>query len=159
MRIIRLPNVAADFRVPPKWPQPTDAWIRANLFWEPPEGWVPIDGLPPAPPGWKFWRPNPTWHRVSAPLFRRVDMIRRVAVAVMVIFLVVVVTRFALPTNSLFVWLSSACALAGLTCLIVSEVLRSRTTRAAINRITIAAAEERHKRVVREYQRYLREAP
>lgn len=50
------------FRSPPGWPHPADYWIAGHLGWEPTRGWVPIDGLPPAPEGWVFWeRTEPGW--------------------------------------------------------------------------------------------------
>ena len=52
-RRIRVSGVRGDFLTPRGWPTPTDQWIRANTFWQPPEGWVPLPGLKPAPKGKK----------------------------------------------------------------------------------------------------------
>ncbi|NLP82808.1 hypothetical protein HF576_03015 [Microbacterium sp. CFH 90308] len=159
MRVIRVPNVAADFRVPPGWPAPTNAWIRANAFWNPPEGWVPLDHLRPAPTGWKYWRPNPTWNRMSARLFGRVNALRRVGDWLVIVWIVLLIVRLSLPPLAALNVLSITCALAALACLIIAEGLRARQTRSAMKRIASVALEEREKRLVRNYQKYLLEAP
>jgi len=160
VRRVRVGGVAADFLVPPKWPTPTDRWIRNNTFWEPPPGWTPLGGLPPAPVGWVFWKPNPQflrrriatdaalalWARLSNLLF-----LFWVALAA----LHVVVTVMELPRPPALGFLLSGALIASLGCTIVRESLRTRLIRRTAQQAAVAAADERQRRLVREYQRYL----
>ena len=65
-RRIRVAGVRGDFLTPRGWPAPTDQWIRANTFWQPPADWTPLPGLKPAPKGWQFWTTNRTWDIAAA---------------------------------------------------------------------------------------------
>ncbi len=161
---VRIPGLAADFRVPRSWPAPTDSWLRRNAFWQPPDGWVPIPGLPPAPAGWAFWQPNQQWERSNPELYRRANRWLRAANVLGWAMLAAFAIRipFALIGNAAMLWPLGVAwvtlAVAALACLIVREVLRVRATRAAMIQVAQLAAAERERRLVREYQQYLRDA-
>jgi len=148
-------GVPADFRVPPGWPVPTDRWVRANTFWQPPAGWMPISGIPPAPEGWRFWAPNPEWDRRYAANYRSIAMWGRIPNVLAVVWLLTIVASFFVPENpapAIAAWLA---LLAAFGCLVVHEVLRRRMTRRALTHLAGVAADARGKYLIREYQRYL----
>lgn len=157
MSVVRVPGVTADFRAPRGWPTPTDSWIRANAFWQPPAGWTPMEGVRPAPEGWRFWAPNPLWHRVNATHFRRITPVRRAADILGYAVVLFVLLRWVLGPQQTVVLIvpTYVAALAGVTCLVIFAVLRGRLTRDAVAAMTEGAAVERHQRLVREYQKYL----
>ena len=134
---------------------PTDRWVRANTFWEPPAGWVPISAIPPAPEGWRFWAPNPEWDRRYAADYHGIAIWGRIPNALAVVWLLTIVASFFAPENAplaMAAWLVLAAAFA---CLIVHEVLRRRITRRAMASLAGVAADARGKYLIREYQRYL----
>lgn len=155
---IRVPGVPADFRVPPGWPQPTDAWIRANALWSPPTGWRPRPDVPPAPAGWGYWVPNPLWKRVAygqipAGRVRRFGFSTIVNVVLVACIALAAVTRIPLFGTAAF--------LIAITCVaatIVQEIKRSRYDRLLLAEFAVAADRERTRRLTREYQRYLVDA-
>lgn len=50
---------ALRFVPPPGWPRPDDDWTAGHQGWQPRKDWVPVEGVPTAPEGWRFWEPNP----------------------------------------------------------------------------------------------------
>jgi hypothetical protein len=157
MTVIRVQAVGGDFRVPRGWPQPTDQWIRENLFWQPPDGWVPREGLRPAPAGWEFWRPNPLWERLSAGMFRKARRWLHAANTFLLLSIVLAAGRFLLPTDMVLGPLSGVAFVLSVACSVGWLIAKHRITRQILIRIRRAAEDERKKRLVREYQSYLRD--
>ena len=158
VRKVRVPGVPADFRVPPGWPTPTDRWVRANAFWQPPAGWVPLPDTRPAPDGWRYWDPNPEWDRRYAANYRDIAVWGRVPNVLAVVWLLIVVASFFAPEVAALAILGWLALLAAFGCLIVHEVLRRRITQRALSYLAGVAADARGKNLIREYQRYLMDA-
>ena len=158
VRKVRVPGVPADFRVPPGWPTPTDRWVRANTFWQPPAGWAPLPDTPAAPDGWRYWDPNPEWDRRYAANYRDIAVWARVPNVLAVVWLLIVVAGFFAPEVVALAILGWLALLAAFGCLIVHEVLRRRITRRALAYLAGVAADARGKNLIREYQRYLMDA-
>ena len=157
---VRIPGLAADFRVPRGWPVPTDSWLRSNAFWDPPEGWVPLPGLPRAPAGWRFWQPNDQWQRGNPALYRPTLIWLRASSVLGWLFLATLASSalLRLGGTDVVLWpVGVALLAAGSMCFVAGEVIRGRITRSAMVQIAVLAAAERERRLVREYQRYLRE--
>nr|WP_274636519.1 hypothetical protein [Microbacterium bovistercoris] len=154
-RRIRVPGVAADFRVPPGWTTPTDQWIRENAFWRPPAEWTPRDGLPLAPADWVFWLPNTHWYATGTSMYRGV-MRWQTSAAWLALASILVTTASAFLSAFPLVRLAgTALGAAMLACLIVYTVLRARTTRRLFRQLESEADRRRSQRLTREYQRYL----
>jgi hypothetical protein len=153
-----VPGVPADFRVPPGWPTPTDRWVRANTFWQPPAGWAPLPDTPAAPDGWRYWDPNPEWDRRYAANYRHIAVWGRVPNVLAVVWLLLVVASFFAPEVVAFALLGWLALLAAFGCLVVHEVLRRRITKRALTYLAGVAADARGKNLIREYQRYLMDA-
>lgn len=153
-----MPGVPADFRVPPGWPTPTDRWVRANTFWQPPAGWVPLPDTRPAPGGWRYWDPNPEWDRRYAANYRDIAVWGWVPNVLAVVWLLIVVASFFAPEVAALAILGWLALLAAFGCLIVHEVLRRRITQRALTYLAGVAADARGKNLIREYQRYLMDA-
>ena len=155
-RRIRVGGVPADFRVPRGWPVPTDRWVRTNALWIPPVGWTPLPGLEPAPRNWRYWSPNPLWHKTRGHVYRVPRMWGHVGG---IALLGSAATRWwahaaQVPdavVTSLGI-LSTTVVFASLIGYISTH--RSATHRALV-RHAIGAAEGRTERLTREYQRYL----
>jgi hypothetical protein len=158
VRKVRVPGVPADFRVPPGWPTPTDRWVRANTFWQPPAGWAPLPDTPAAPDGWRYWDPNPEWDRRYAANYRHIAVWGRVPNVLAVVWLLLVVASFFAPEVVAFALLGWLALLAAFGCLVVHEVLRRRITKRALTYLAGVAADARGKNLIREYQRYLMDA-
>jgi len=156
-RRIRVAGVRGDFRTPPGWPTPTDHWIRANTFWQPPAGWTPLPGLKPAPKDWQFWTTNKTWDVASAKYYAPLNGWMRsfniAAFASTATFMAAVILR--LPELRLAAMLFSVIAV---TCLVVFHVRRTRMTKELMTHVTRGAERARAERLAREYQRYLVDA-
>jgi peptidoglycan/LPS O-acetylase OafA/YrhL len=75
------------------------------------------------------------------------------------LWLILVLARLVLPPDRVLYPLSIVVLLCALSCFIIFVAVRRRTTKRALARVMRAAADERGKRLVREYQHYLREAP
>ncbi len=156
-RRIRVAGVRGDFLTPRGWPTPTDQWIRANTFWQPPEGWTPAPGLKPAPKGWRFWTPNKTWdiaaRKYYAPLqgWMRASNIAAVACAVALVGATVLQLTILTLAAMLFLVI-------GLVCLIVFRARRKRMTSELLAHVTTGAERARNERLAREYQRYILDA-
>ncbi len=155
MRVIRVPGVGGDFLVPRGWPQPTDRWIRENLYWQPPAGWVPQPGLRPAPAHWRYWRPNPLWYQMSAPLFRGIAPWRTAGLTFLWVWLAMAVAVLVLPLTAVQTLLGTIATFGALVTFIVHRTLRHRRMRTALVRIRIEAETQRTGRLIREYQAYL----
>lgn len=156
-RRIRVPGVRGDFLTPRGWPTPTDRWIRANTFWQPPEGWTPVPGLKPAPKGWRFWATNKAWEiaarKYYAPLqgwMRSFNMASFACTATLV--------TAALVRLPMLRVAALAFALIAITCLIVFEVKKRRMTAELLAHVTNGAERARNEWLAREYQNYLMDA-
>ena len=156
-RRIRVAGVRGDFRTPPGWPTPTDGWIRANTFWQPPADWTPLPGLKPAPKNWRFWTTNKTWDASTAnyyaPLNGWLRAFNIAAFACTASFIAAFVLRF--PELRLA---ATIFALIAFSCLVVFQVRRRRMTRELMAHATRGAERARAERLAREYQRYLLDA-
>lgn len=156
-RRIRVAGVRGDFRTPPGWPTPTDHWIRANTFWQPPAEWTPLPGLKPAPKGWRFWTTNKTWDAAAtkyyAPLngwMRAFNIAAFASTASLIAGIVLRLPELRLAAMLFFV--------IAFTCLVVFLVRRRRMTRELMTHATRGAERARAERLAREYQRYLVDA-
>lgn len=156
-RRIRVAGVRGDFRTPPGWPTPTDHWIRANTFWQPPTDWTPLPGLKPAPEGWRFWTTNETWEVAAsknyAPLHGWIRSFKIAAFASTATFIAAFVLQ--LPELRLAAMLIFVIAIA---CLVVFQVRKRRMTIALLAHAMQGAERARAERLAREYQRYLVDA-
>ncbi|BDV31254.1 hypothetical protein [Microbacterium terricola] len=156
-RRIRVSGVRGDFRTPPGWPTPTDNWIRANTFWQPPAEWTPLPGLKPAPKGWQFWTTNRTWDNAAtkyyAPLNGWMRVFNIAAFASTATFIAAFIAH--IPVLGLAAMLLFVFAFA---CLVVVHVRRRRMTAELITHATRGAERARAERLAREYQRYLVDA-
>ena len=156
-RRIRVHGVHADFITPRGWPTPTDAWIRANGFWQPPADWAPLPGLRSAPEGWRFWALNTEGERASASLLRPVTVWSRLGTWAVLGFLSFGLLS-ALLHEPMLRWGSVASAIAVTTSLVITlstYVKRRRFLRA---KLAEAGAEQRAERLTKAYQSYLRDA-
>jgi hypothetical protein len=151
---IRVPGVRGDFRTPPGWPTPTDQWIRANAFWQPPTDWTPLPGLKPAPKNWRFWTTNKTWDvaatKYYAPLNGWMRAFNIAAFASAATFITGIAIR--LPDLRLAAMLFFVIAF---TCLVVFQVRRRRMTKELLTPVMRGAERARAERLAREYQQYL----
>ena len=156
-RRIRVAGVRGDFLTPRGWPTPTDHWIRANTFWQPPPGWVPVPGLPPAPDGWRFWTTNKTWDAAAAKHYAPLNAWMRA-------FTIAAFATWATPIAASAAQLPAlrpagvAFALIAVICLTVHTVKRRRLTKKLLAHATSDAERVRNERLAREYQRYLMDA-
>ncbi len=156
-RRIRVARVHADFMTPRGWPTPTDAWIRANVFWQPPAGWTPVPGLRPAPDGWRFWAPIPEWGRTAAGFLRPVMVWTRLGNWSLIGALVFSIASALLGEPDLR-WGSVACfAVTGVS-LVIFMATYVRRRRLLYARAVEAAEVQRAARLTRAYQSYLRDA-
>lgn len=156
VRRIRVRGVPADFRVPRGWPTPTDRWIRANAFWQPPAGWTPLSGLRPAPRGWTFWVPNPLMARSRAGMYRGATIWSQ---AGGLLFIAAIAARIAFTTMDVPVGtLGQVFALAGAACMVGFIVAHRYTTTRALEQFSALARAGRAARLTREYQKYLVDA-
>ena len=156
-RRIRVAGVRGDFLTPRGWPTPTDQWIRANTFWQPPAGWTPLHGLKPAPKGWRFWATNKTWDVAAAKYYAPLHAWMRASniAGVACILALVAAALLALPLLRLAAMLF---LLIGVICLIVFRVRRRRMTAELFAHVTRGAERARDERLARDYQRYLVDA-
>lgn len=156
-RRIRVAGVRGDFRAPRGWPTPTDDWIRANTFWQPPAGWTPLPGLKPAPKNWRFWTTNKTWDVAAtnyyAPLQGWMRAFNIAAFATTATLIAAFVAH--LPVLRVAALLFFAIAF---TCLVVFHVRKKRMTAELLTHFTRGAERARAERLAREYQRYLMDA-
>jgi len=153
-RTIRVAGVPGDFRVPRGWPVPTDRWIRTNAFWVPPEGWTPTPGLRPAPKGWGFWRVNSLWLKTSGHLYKRARAWSSCSFAAVVIALAARVVS-SLADLEVLAIVAIAALLVALALQVTYLISYIRITRRALRDCAEMAEESRHRRLTREYQRYL----
>lgn len=156
-RRIRVAGARGDFLTPRGWPTPTDQWIRANTFWQPPEGWTPTPGLKPAPKGWRFWTTNKTWDVAATKYYAPLQAWMRASniAGVACIMALVGAALLHLPLLRLAAMLF---LLIGLVCLIVFRARRKRMTTELLTHVTKGAERARNERLAREYQRYLLDA-
>lgn len=156
-RRIRVAGVRGDFLTPRGWPTPTDEWIRANAFWQPPEGWVPRPGLKPAPQGWRFWTTNKTWETAAvkyyAPLQGWMRASNIAAVAAIAGWVGSIALQLGLLRLAAFAFF-----LIGFICLMVFRAKKRRMTATLFSHVTVGAEHGRAERLTREYQRYLLDA-
>lgn len=154
-RLIRVPGIPADLRIPRHWPTPTDKWVRDNAFWHPPAGWTPVPGKDPAPEGWTYWVANPLWSRAMAPHFRAIAALRRVANGLCVVWVAALIASpflgYPPPLRALGLLAMLACSIS----FISYEVLRARTTKRLLQEFAVLAHRGRAERLTSEYQRYL----
>ena len=156
-RRIRVAGVRGDFLTPRGWPTPTDEWIRANTFWEPPAGWTPLPGLKPAPKNWRFWATNDAWDSAAAAYYAPLQGWRRAFNTASIASLAVLAASFAFHVP-----LGRAAALLifliGFACLVVFQARKRRMTAEMLASATKGAARARNERLARQYQRYLLDA-
>ncbi|MDL5351450.1 hypothetical protein [Microbacterium sp. zg-YB36] len=146
--------------MPPKWPIPTDKWIRANAFWEPPVDWIPIGGLPSAPADWQFWKPNPQFQPRRIATDATLAMWRRISNVLATVMVVTFAVNVLLPLAGAervptLAFIVSAAACGNVVCLLVRESRKAQLIRHSAAHAAIGAAEERQRRLVRDYQAYL----
>lgn len=146
-----------DFLTPRGWPTPTDTWIRANTFWQPPEGWTPAPGLKPAPKGWRFWTTNKTWDIAARKYYAPLRGWVRASNIAGIVCTATFVTAFLMHLPILRVAAISF-ALIAFICLAVHEVKKRRMTTELLAHVTTGAERARNERLAREYQRYLLDA-
>lgn len=154
-RRIRIRGVAADFRVPRGWPTPTERWIRENVFWTPPEAWMPRPDLSPAPIGWNFWLPNKHWYAITARMYRGLNRWLHVAAWLFVLRVVVGTVVAFIGSSPLTQAIGVSFGLAAIVCVVTHSILRARMTRRLLRGAEELAARQRSERLVREYQHYL----
>lgn len=155
---IRVLGLAADFRVPRGWPTPTDRWIRDNVFWQPPPGWTPRQGVVPAPANWRYWLPNETWKATSARHFRPISVWLHTSEWLALAFIALATISAFLDYPLILRVSGIAIAIAAAFCLVVYLVRRDRMTRRVLEALHVVADRERRQRLTRGYQQYLRAA-
>jgi hypothetical protein len=152
---IRVAGVPADFRVPRGWPTPTDKWVRANAFWQPPAGWSPPQTSIPAPDGWEFWSPNKLWWQTTGAHYRSLAIWGRLSNWLAALFIVMYVASMFIGPSPTLRMVAYSAALASFALLIVHEALKARLSKRLLAQFAVVAQRGRQERLTREYQRYL----
>ncbi len=145
------------FVPPPGWPVPDEDWIAGHQGWQPRTGWVPIEGLPPAPDGWHFWEPNPAvWPRLTDRARRRAHVSAGIALIALVIGAILTVHGLLDPAGrgTAFVAYPIA-ALAGVLGLIRYPFVLLQITRVTAAAAVEGATPEMHRRDRAAWEHYL----
>ncbi|THG31770.1 hypothetical protein [Naasia lichenicola] len=145
------------FVTPPGWPAPDEDWTAGHQGWQPRRGWTPVEGLPPAPDGWRFWEPNPSvWSRLTDRARRRAHVSAVIALVALVIGSILTVHGLLDPAarGSAFV-AYPVVALAGVLGLIRYPFVLVQITRTTAASAVEGATPEMHRRDRAAWEHYL----
>jgi len=148
---------ALRFVPPPGWPHPDEDWTAGHQGWQPRKDWVPLDGLPSAPEGWRFWEPNPpVWARLTERPRRSAHISAGISAVALILGAILTLQGLMDPSSRAAAYIAyPVVALAGVLGLLRYPFALLRITRATTATAVEGAAPEMHRRDRAAYEGYL----